>query len=169
VRLATLDHLAAIRIERVVDDPLRRVVLMVVPEAEMPEAFGDGFEAGSLRLIVQCVIGIGAVDDPPEQYQRRIAGQLVLFQDRLERAFLAVMAELDVLDVVGNGVEALRLPPSPSPGTNTNSASLSTNFLMSHGHATRSTLTFSRVIHFILRLLCSSSGVRENEYPAMRG
>src|SRR5258706_4648487 len=40
-----------------------------------------------------------------------------------------------------------------SAGTNTNSASLSTNFLMSHGQATRSTLTFSRVIHFITVLL----------------
>src|SRR5207344_1505384 len=60
-----------------------------------------------------------------------------------------------------------------SPGTNTNSASLSTNFLMSHGHATRSTLTFSRVIHFMLRLLqllCPwTSGVREDEDSAMRG
>src|ERR1700730_7197504 len=36
-----------------------------------------------------------------------------------------------------------------SAGTKTNSASLSTNFLISHGQATRSTLTRSRVIHFI--------------------
>src|SRR6266700_2079695 len=36
-----------------------------------------------------------------------------------------------------------------SVGTNRNSASLSTNFLMSQGQATRSTLTRSRVIHFI--------------------
>src|SRR4030095_3364533 len=34
-------------------------------------------------------------------------------------------------------------------GKNTNSASGSTNFLMSQGQATRSTLIFSRVIHFI--------------------
>src|SRR6516165_10196491 len=40
-----------------------------------------------------------------------------------------------------------------SAGTNTNSASLSTNFLISHGQATRSTLTYSRVIHFMRRLL----------------
>ena len=66
MRLAALYHLAAIRIERIVDDPLRRILLMVVLEAEMPEAFGDGFEAGSLRLMVQRVIGVGAVDDPPE-------------------------------------------------------------------------------------------------------
>src|SRR6266851_3886989 len=36
-----------------------------------------------------------------------------------------------------------------SVGTNRNSASLSTNFLISQGQATRSTLTCSRVIHFI--------------------
>src|SRR5437764_9103911 len=36
-----------------------------------------------------------------------------------------------------------------SAATKTNSASLSTNFLISHGQATRSTLTRSRVIHFI--------------------
>src|ERR1700704_6568277 len=61
-----------------------------------------------------------------------------------------------------------------SPGTNTNSASLSTNFLISHGQATRSTLTFSRVIHFMLRspvwlLLRRTSGVRKHENSTMRG
>src|SRR5213592_4723363 len=40
-----------------------------------------------------------------------------------------------------------------SGGTKLNSASLSTNFLISHGQATRSTLTYSRVIHFMGRLL----------------
>src|SRR5258707_12477730 len=109
VRLAALYHLAAIRIERVVDDPLRSILCVVVLEAEMSKAFGDSFEAWSLRLMVQGVIGVGAVDDPPEQHQRRIVGQLVLFQDSLKRAFLAVMAKLNVFDVVRNGVEAFRL------------------------------------------------------------
>src|SRR5215472_911299 len=40
-----------------------------------------------------------------------------------------------------------------SAGAKTNSASLSTNFLMSQGQATRSTLTCSRVIHFMGLLL----------------
>src|SRR5947209_10403524 len=40
-----------------------------------------------------------------------------------------------------------------SEGTKRNSASLSTNFLISHGQATRSTLTRSRVIHFTVYLL----------------
>src|ERR1700687_1830660 len=109
VRLAALYHLAAIRIERVVDDPLRRILCVVVLEAEMPEAFCDSFEARSLRLMIQRVVGVGAVDDPPKQHQRGIAGQLVLLQDSFERAFLAVMAKLDVFDVVRSGVEALRL------------------------------------------------------------
>src|ERR1700692_2934560 len=91
VRFGALYHLAAIRIERVIDDPLRLILCMVVPEAEMPKAFGDRFEARSLRLMVQRVIGVGAVDDPPKQYKRRIVGQLVLFQDSFERTFLAVM------------------------------------------------------------------------------
>src|SRR5206468_11952583 len=39
---------------------------------------------------------------------------------------------------------------SVSCGRKTNSASGSTNFLINHGHATRSTLTFSRVIHFMI-------------------
>src|SRR5947209_9576076 len=40
-----------------------------------------------------------------------------------------------------------------SEGTKRNSAFLSTNFLISHGQATRSTLTRSRVIHFTVYLL----------------
>src|SRR5438552_19144084 len=39
---------------------------------------------------------------------------------------------------------------SVSWGRKTNSASGSTNFRINHGQATRSTLIFSRVIHFIL-------------------
>src|SRR6185295_15074712 len=60
-----------------------------------------------------------------------------------------------------------------SAGTNRNSASLSTNFLISHGQATRSTLTFSRVIHFMINLLwfaaATQSVVGKHEKPAMRG
>lgn len=39
MRLAALDHLAAIRVERIVDDPLHRIKFVVVLEAEMREAF----------------------------------------------------------------------------------------------------------------------------------
>src|SRR2546423_1655301 len=88
VRLAAIYHLAAIRIERVVDDPLSRIVFMVVFEAEMPEAFGDSFQARSLRLLIQRVVGVGTVNDPPQQHQGRVASEFVLLQDCFERAFL---------------------------------------------------------------------------------
>src|SRR5262249_18261831 len=51
-----------------------------------------------------------------------------------------------------------------SGGTKTNSASRSTNFLMSHGQATRSTLTCSRVIHF---MRSSIRGPSERGPPAV--
>src|SRR6266567_3695007 len=58
-----------------------------------------------------------------------------------------------------------------SLGTNRNSASLSTNFLISQGQATRSTLTCSRVIHFIAffsflnyRILCERNTTRNNDW-----
>src|SRR5258708_360233 len=72
VWLAALYHLAAIRVQRIVDDPLRRILCVVVLEAEMPEAFCDSFEPWSLRLVVQRVVGIGAVDDPPNEHLRGI-------------------------------------------------------------------------------------------------
>src|SRR5882757_331554 len=109
MRLAAFYHFAAIRIERVIDDPGCRIMFVIVLEAEMSKAFGDSFKARSLRLVVQRVIGIGTIDDPPKQHQRGIAGQIVLLQDRFERTFLAVMTKLDILDVIGNGIEALRL------------------------------------------------------------
>src|SRR5215510_14825530 len=53
------------------------------------------------------------------------------------------------------GVAASRLATSMtwSAGTNKNSACGSMNFRISQGQATRSTLTFSRVIHFMMELL----------------
>src|SRR4051794_40070511 len=80
MRLAAFDHLAAVSIERVVDDPCRSIVFMVVLETEMTKTFRNGFKAWSLRLMVQRVVGIGAVDDPPQQHQRGIAGEVVFFQ-----------------------------------------------------------------------------------------
>src|SRR5262245_3163103 len=75
----------------------------------MPETFGDGNESRSFGLVIERIVGVRAVDDLTQQYQRRIPRELVFFQDRLERALLAVMAQLDILDVVGNRVEAFRL------------------------------------------------------------
>src|SRR6185369_7002230 len=56
---------------------------------------------------------------------------------------------------MSNGIAPSRsaISATLSAGTNRNSASRSTNFLISQGHATRSTFTLSRVIHFIASFL----------------
>jgi hypothetical protein len=89
-RFAALHHLAAIRVECVVDDPLGGIERMIILVAEMPEALGDGLKARPFGLMIERVVGIGAVHDPAKQHERRISRELVLLQDRLERAFLAV-------------------------------------------------------------------------------
>src|SRR6185503_19207611 len=59
---------------------------------------------------------------------------------------------------MSNGIAPSRsaISATLSAATNRNSASGSTNFLISQGHATRSTFTCSRVIHFIAYLLAGS-------------
>src|SRR5436190_24050914 len=88
IGLAAPDPLPAVRVEGGVDDPLGRIELVVTLEAEMPEALRDGIQAGAFGLIPQRVVGVGAVHDPAKQDQGRIAVELVLLHDRLERAFL---------------------------------------------------------------------------------
>src|SRR2546423_2433785 len=90
-RLAAPDHFFAIGVESVVDDPLGRIEIMIVFVAEMAEALRNSVQAGAFGLMPKRVVGVGAVDDLPEQHQRRVAVKLVLLDDRLERAFLAVM------------------------------------------------------------------------------
>src|SRR5262249_42059677 len=50
-----------------------------------------------------------------------------------------------------------------SAGTKYKSACLATNFLMRQGLATRSTLTYSRVIHFILVLHYVIAGIERSD------
>jgi len=95
VRFAAFHHFLAVSIECVVDDPLGGILFVVILEAEMPESFSHGFETGPLRLMVKRIVGVGAVDDATEQYKCWIGGQLVFLQNRFERTFLAVVAELD--------------------------------------------------------------------------
>jgi hypothetical protein len=101
-------HFLAIGIERVVNDPLGGIKRVIVFITEIAKAFGNGFQTRSFGLLIQCIVGVRAVDDFAEENERAIIRQSVFFQDRFERAFLAVMAEFDVLDVVG-------LLPSPCP------------------------------------------------------
>src|SRR5689334_7459827 len=89
VRFLPADHLLAVGVERIVDDPLCGVVLVIVLEAEMSKPLGDGFEARGFGLIPERVVGVGAVDDLREQHERRISIELVLLHECVERAFLA--------------------------------------------------------------------------------
>jgi hypothetical protein len=56
------DHLLAVGIEGVVNDPFRSVDGVIVFVSEMTEAFCDRFKTGSFRLIVKCVVRVSAVD-----------------------------------------------------------------------------------------------------------
>jgi hypothetical protein len=49
---------------------------------------------------------IGSVDDLAQKDKRGVLRQLVFFQDRFERTFLAVMTQFDVFDVERNSVES---------------------------------------------------------------
>jgi len=74
----------------------------------MPEALGDGFQPWSFRRSVQGVVRVGAIDDLSKENERGITRESVFLQDSFERAFLAVMAERDILGIVGRGAEARR-------------------------------------------------------------
>jgi len=108
VRFSVTHHFLAIRIERVVNNPLCCIQCVVILESEMPKAFSDGNESWTLGLVIERIVRVGAIDDLPKQHERRIAGKLVFLQDRLERALLAVVPEFHVRDVVGPGDERRR-------------------------------------------------------------
>src|SRR5713226_9780020 len=61
VGLALAHHLLTIGVERVIDDPLSRVLLVVILEAQVAEALSDGLEARSLGLVPEGIVGIRAV------------------------------------------------------------------------------------------------------------
>src|SRR5262249_5609230 len=77
VGLAPLHHLLAVGIEGVVDNPLGGVQGMVVLVTEVTEAFGDGFKPWSFGLMIECVVGVGAIDDLAKENERGVPHQLV--------------------------------------------------------------------------------------------
>src|SRR5581483_4194578 len=81
--------------------------LVVVLESQMPEAFGNGIQAGSFRLVPERVVGVGTVDDLGHQNDGWIARKTVLLHQRIERALLAVVSELHTFHIVGRGALAL--------------------------------------------------------------
>src|SRR5438105_13506048 len=67
----------------------------------MPKALRDGIEAGGFRLVPKGVVSVRAVDDLGQEDHRWIAVEMVSFHERVERTFLAMMAELHALHIVG--------------------------------------------------------------------
>src|SRR5262249_9938225 len=84
VVLSLPHHLLAVTVKRVVDDPLGGINRMIVLEAEMPEAFPEAFKARRFGLLIEAIVGVGAVDDLAQQRERGVIAQLVLLQERLE-------------------------------------------------------------------------------------
>ena len=76
VWFSSLHHLFAISIERIVDDPLGCIYLVIVFVAEMPEAFGNGLKSRAFRLTIQRIVGVCGVDNFPEKDKRGLSVSL---------------------------------------------------------------------------------------------
>src|SRR5262245_23305627 len=90
---------AAVRVQRDVRGELVRHVVAVVLAVRL-EPGGHGVEPGGFRRQL-ARLRVGAPYDQGERAERWI-GQLVLVEERVERAALAAMAELDIRHVVGD-------------------------------------------------------------------
>src|ERR1700736_6771942 len=88
---ALTHHFLAVCIQGVIDNPLGGVLLMVVLEAQVPEALRNRLKSLSFWLVPERIVGIGTVDDLAEQYQCRVAREIILLEDCFKRAFFAVM------------------------------------------------------------------------------
>jgi hypothetical protein len=60
-RFPLAHHLLAVGIESVIDNPLCRIQLAVVLEAQVPKSFSDRFKSCALGLIPERVVGIGSI------------------------------------------------------------------------------------------------------------
>src|SRR5262249_13093527 len=102
-------HLLAVRIKGVVHNPLRGVDFLIVAKTEAAKSIGDGLQSRALRLLIQRVVRIGAVDNFRKQCERRIVLEFVFLENCLKRASLPFVAELDALHVKGDGAHPLGL------------------------------------------------------------
>src|SRR5467141_5138714 len=107
VWLSALHHLFAVFVERIVNNPLGRVDFMVALKIQAAKSFRNGVQPRALRLLPQSVVSIRAIDDLPKQHERRILRQIVFLQNRLEGAFLAVVAQFHGGDIKWRGSQPL--------------------------------------------------------------
>src|SRR5260370_1973899 len=97
--LPALHHLLAVCVDRIVNNPLGRIDFVVILKIQTAKPFCDSDQPRALRLLPQRVVRIRAIHDLPEQRKCRISSQFVFLQYRLERAFLAVVAQFHCGDV----------------------------------------------------------------------
>jgi hypothetical protein len=118
----------------------------VISQSECSEAAGDPAQTFSGRMRIGGM-RISRAYNLAEQNERWIA-EIVFFQNRIKRNIFAVMAEFAVRNVEDDSV----IDPCPVgvPRQEQKFRVGIDKFLISHGQATRSTLIFSRVIHFML-------------------
>src|SRR6266481_3003619 len=72
-----LHHLLAVRVQRVVDDPLGGIELVIVPVAEPTEPLGDCLEPCGLRLVPERVVRVRAVHDLRKEKECRVRAEPV--------------------------------------------------------------------------------------------
>src|SRR5260370_17489849 len=89
---ALADHLLAVGVEGIVDDPLGGVLLVVVLEAQMPEALSNRLQPLSFRLVPERVVGIRAVVVLSDQYRRFIFRPVLLLYYSLKQTFFTILA-----------------------------------------------------------------------------
>src|SRR6266850_668753 len=99
IRLTSLYDFLTISVQRVVNDPLGGVDLVVVLEAQLREAESNGFQSSGFRLVPERVVRVRSVDDLCQEDECGIHCEIVFLDDRLERTFHAVMAEFDVWNI----------------------------------------------------------------------
>src|SRR6266852_3826332 len=108
VWLSALHHLLAIRVQRIINNPLGCIDFVIVLKIQAAKPFRDGVQPSALRLLPQRVVGVRAIHDLAKQHQRRIRRQTVFLQNRLERTFLAVVTQFHGWHIKGHCSEFLR-------------------------------------------------------------
>src|SRR2546428_10503332 len=95
VWLPALHHFLAVRIQRIVNNPLGRIDFVVVLKIQAAKPFRDGIQPRAFRLLPQRVVSVRAIHNLSKQCECRVARQIVFLQNRLERTFLAVMPQFN--------------------------------------------------------------------------
>ena len=99
VRLPTSHHFLAVRIQRIVNNPLGRIDFVVVLKLQVAKSLRDGIQPRAFRLLPQRVVSVRAIHNLSKQCECRVARQIVFLQNRVERTFLSAVPQFHRGDV----------------------------------------------------------------------